>query len=179
MELAAKYMAQCPDAVMPFANTSIRLAFPMIGGQDNNNQTSFPCGGGGKALSLKANEALASSNMALITFLNDKMKGAKSQNDSMVCTMLGTWLTELHLQEREMDVELSTSGKQSTSLLRRQPKHHNAQPLVNHALLHQFLSSFVWDMDPNTIVNVLASHDISAGECAGYSATAGDIGAVI
>ena len=34
-------------------------------------------------------------------------------------------------------------------------------------------------MDPNAIVNVLASHDISAGECAGYSAAAGDIGAAI
>jgi len=179
VELAAKYMAQCPDAVMPFADTSIRLALPMLGGRDNNDQTLFPRGGGGKASSLKANEALASSNMALITFLNDKMKGAKSQNDSMVCTMLGTWLTELHLQEREMDVGLSTSGKQSTSLLRRQPKRHNAQPPVNHALLHQFLSSFVRDMDPNAIVNVLASHDISAGECAGYSAAAGDIGAAI
>ena len=124
VELAAKYMAQCPDAVMPFADTSIRLALPMLGGRDNNDQSSFPRGGGGKASSLKANEALASSNMALITFLNDKMKGAKSQNDSMVCTMLGTWLTELHLQEREMDVGLSTSGKQSTSLLRRHPKRH-------------------------------------------------------
>ena len=29
------------------------------------------------------------------------------------------------------------------------------------------------------MVNVLASHDISTGECAGYSAAAGDIGAAI
>ena len=95
VELAAKYMAQCPDAVMPFANTSIRLAFPMIGGQDNNNQTSFPRSGGGKALSLKANEALASSNIALVTFLNEKIKGTKSQNDYMVCAMLVTWLINI------------------------------------------------------------------------------------
>jgi len=161
-ELAAKYMAQCPPAVMPFADTAIRLALPMLGGggdeasSRNNN-------------SRKANEALASSNMALITFLNDKMKGAKSKNDSsMVCTMLGTWLTELHLQERERDVG---SGK-------RQQQRQNTSP-VNHALLHQFLSSFVRDMDPNTIIHVLASHDISAGECAGYSAAAGDISAAI
>ncbi|KAL7532562.1 hypothetical protein ACHAXR_004706 [Thalassiosira sp. AJA248-18] len=34
-------------------------------------------------------------------------------------------------------------------------------------------------MDPKTIISVLASHDISAGECAGYSAAAGDIGAAV
>lgn len=181
VELAAKYMAQCPAALMPFADAATRLALPMLGGGDTNNeQASFSNHGGGKAASTKANEALASSNMALITFLNDKMKGAKSNNDSITCTILGTWLTELHLQERERDGgSLPSPGKrQTTSYLLGQPRKRRSPP-VNHALLHQFLSSFVRDMDSQAIVNVLASHDISAGECAGYSAAAGDIGAAI
>jgi len=182
-DLAAKYMAQCPPALMPFADTAVRLALPMLGegGDSNEKQASFsPRSGGSKLSSPKANEALASSNMALITFLNDKMKAAKSKKDSMVCTMLGTWLTELHLQERERGGGSSSSSKPAYPLrqLQKQQKPANAPP-VNHALLHQFLSSFVRDMDPDAIVNVLASHDMSAGECAGYSAAAGDIGAAV
>lgn len=151
-ELAAKYMAQCPHAVMPFADTAVRLALPMIKGESSNEAIVSP-----RNNSRKANEALGHSNLALITFLNDKMNVAKSKNDSVVCTMLGTWLTELQLQEREKDLKA-----------------------VQHARLHQFLSSFIRDMDSAPIIKVLASHDnISAGECAGYSAAAGDIGAAI
>lgn len=161
-ELAAKFFAQCPSAVMPFTDTAIRLALPMIGN------------GGDEALAVRknsswANESLSNSNMSLMTYLNDKM--AKSKNDSMVSTMLGTWLTELHLQEREKDTTGSASDKKKKSLQYRSQ--------ANHALLHQFLSSFVRDMDPNTIIHTLASHDISANECAGYSAAAGDIGAAV
>ena len=166
-ELAAKYMAQ-----MPFADTAIRLALPMLGNgfSEAYSHNSSP----------NANKALASSNMALITFLTDKMQSAKSnqQSSSMVLTtMLGTWLTELHLQEREKD---TTNGHRPVSSPSGKQKHqlHDGTS-VNHALLHQFLSSFVRDMDPNTIIQVLASHDISAGECAGYSAAAGEIGAAI
>ena len=160
VELAAKYMAQCPSALMPFADTAVRLALPMLGSdapQCRNN-------------SAKASEALANSNMALIAYLSDKMKVAKAKNDSMVCTMLGAWLTELHLHERERD------GSGKPVYLRQ--NHRHLQP-VNHALLHQFLSSYVRDMDSTTVIKVLEAHDISAGECAGYSAAAGDIGAAI
>lgn len=160
VELAAKYMAQCPSALMPFADTAARLALPMLGVDEVFRRNNFS----------KANEALANSNMALITFLSDKIKVAKAKNDSVVCTMLGAWLTELHLHERERD------GSGKPVYLRR--SHRHLQP-VNHALLHQFLSSFVRDMDAKTIITVLASHDISAGECAGYSAAAGDVGAAI
>ena len=155
-ELAAKYLAQCPSSIMPFADTSARLALPMLGMEEGN--------------SIKANESLANSNMALITFLTDKMKSAKLKNDTVICTMLGSWLAELHLHERERD------GSGKPVYLRRNHRH---VPPVSHALLHQFLSSFVKDMDPKVIVNILSSHDISAGECAGFSAAAGDINAAV
>lgn len=163
VELAAKYMAQCPSAIMPFADTAVRLALPMLRGDDNETLITQ------RNNSHKANEALSSSNMALINYLSDKMRVAARRskaNDAMICTMLGTWLTELHLQERERDVA-SSSGK-----------HRHGQS-VNRALLHQFLSSFVRDMDSKAVLDVLSSHDISAGECAGYSAAAGDIGAAV
>lgn len=165
VELAAKYMAQCPPAIMPFAETSTRLLLPMIGA-DINNEIVLP-----KTNSRQANEALCGSNLALITFLNEKMKASKSIHDSMVCTILGTWLTELHLQEREKRVDLIVRQQQGNGL--------NQHIAVNYALLHQFLSAFVRDMDPKSIINVLASHDINAGECAGYSAAAGDISAAV
>ena len=157
-ELAAKYLAQCPSSIMPFADTTARLALPMLGTMEEGN-------------SMKANESLANSNMALITFLTDKMKSAKMKNDTVVCTMLGSWLAELHLHERE---RANSSGK---SVYLRQSHRH--VPPVSHALLHQFLSSFVKDMDPKVIVNILSSHDITAGECAGFSAAAGDINAAV
>ena len=156
-ELAAKYMAQCPPAIMPFAETSTRLLLPMIG-RDINNENISPHNN-----SRQANEALSASNLALITYLSDKMKASKSKQDSVVCTILGTWLTELHLQEREKQVDHQGKG----------------QKTANHALLHQFLSTYVRDMDPKSIIKVLASHDMNARECAGYSAAAGDISSAV
>jgi hypothetical protein len=138
----------------------------MIGGDSNSDGAVSP-----RNNSHKANGALSTSNLALITFLTDKMKAAKSNHDSVVCTILGTWLTELHLQEREIREEQNVRQQKRTGL---------SQPAAaNKALLHQFLSSFVRDMDAKSIIKVLASHDISAGECAGYAAAAGDIGAAV
>lgn len=151
---------------MPFADTAVRLLLPMIGGDSNSDGAVSP-----RNNSHKANVALSTSNLALITFLTDKMKAAKSNHDSVVCTILGTWLTELHLQEREIREEQNVRQQKRTGL---------SQPAAaNKALLHQFLSSFVRDMDAKSIIKVLASHDISAGECAGYAAAAGDIGAAV
>lgn len=133
VELAAKYMAQCPSAVMPFADTAIRLSLPMLGTNESCRNNSS-----------KANEALANSNMALITYLSEKMKTAKSKHDSAVCTTLGAWLTELHLHERERE------GSDKPVYLRQ--SHRHLQP-VNHALLHQFLSSYVRVMDAKTIIS--------------------------
>jgi hypothetical protein len=71
------------------------------------------------------------------------MKTAKSKHDSAVCTTLGAWLTELHLHERERE------GSDKPVYLRQ--SHRHLQP-VNHALLHQFLSSYVRVMDAKTII---------------------------
>ena len=73
------------------------------------------------------------------------------------------------MQERENDNVQAGHLPQSNRHL---------QP-VNPALLHQFLASHVRDMDAKTIISVLSTHDISASECAGYSAAAGDLGAAV
>lgn len=73
-------MAHYPSAVLTFSDTAVRLALPMIGG-DNSNI--LPTNN-----SDVANEALGHSNMALIAFLTDKVKVAKSKNDNVVCTVV-------------------------------------------------------------------------------------------
>lgn len=160
VELAPHHIARCPPEVMPFDETAARLVLPMIGGISSNV---FP-----KNNSSIANDALQNSNMALITFLSDKMKVAKAKNDLVTCTILGTWMTELHLQEREL--------REKNNINSGSPR---SQQSGNHALLHQFLSSYVGIMDPKTIIEILSSHNISAGESAGYSAAAGDIEAAV
>ena len=102
-ELAAKYLAQCPAILEPFADTSVRLALPMLNIDD-------PQSYGGSAL---ARDALKS-NLPLITYLSDKMRVGKNNNDKMTCTMIGAWLTELHLHERDLSSS-SQSTKQSLS----------------------------------------------------------------
>ena len=138
-ELAAKYLAQCPPVLAPFADTAIRLALPTL-------QIDDPQSYGGSA---QARAAL-SSNLPLITYLSDKMRVSKNNNDKMTCTMIGAWLTELYLHERD-----SSSSN-------------------NHAL-SQFLTSNVHNMDAKTIMKILSSHDVNASECAAYAASSGDI----
>ena len=159
-ELGAKFLAQCPTALMPFADTAARLALPMLGLDEIHSRRN----------STKANAALASSNMSLITFLSEKMKNPQSREDSSVSTIFGAWVTELYMHEREKE-GLSNEGYFSASSRQFQS--------ANPAILHQFLSSHVRDMDARTIISVLASHDITARECAGYSAAAGDLGAAV
>jgi len=141
-ELAAKYFAQCPSVLEPFSDTAVRLALPMLKIDDPQSYN-------GSSL---AREALLS-NTPLITYLSDKMRVGKNNNDKMTCTMIGAWLTELHLHERE-STSGGTSAKQS---------------------LTQFLSSNVNTMDSKTIMKLLMSHDVSAEECAIYAANSGDI----
>lgn len=73
IELAAKYMAQCPPTLKPFAETAIRLALPAIGIKDK------------KAIgeSNLAKEALKGGNAGLIAYLSDKMRSAKARNDEV------------------------------------------------------------------------------------------------
>lgn len=142
-ELAAKYLAQCPAVLEPFADTAVRLALPMLKIDDPKSYR-------GSSL---AREALQS-NAPLITYLSDKMRVGKNNNDKMTCTMIGAWLTELHLHERES----SGQSKQSLS---------------------QFLSSNVNNMDAKTIMKLLMSHDVSAEECASFAANSGDIATAV
>ena len=62
-ELALTYTAQYSDA-MPFVNTAVRLALPMIG---RDNSILLP-----KNNTRVADEVLANSNIALIEFLSEK-----------------------------------------------------------------------------------------------------------
>lgn len=139
-ELAAKYLAQCPPSLEPFADTAIRLALPQLGVDDpqsyNHSQPAYEC--------------LKASNLPLIAYLNDKMRIGSSHDDIMTCTMLGAWLTELFLHERE------TTG-----------------------LLSQFLNAHANTMDAKTILKILTSHDVKASECATYAARSGDVATAV
>ncbi len=142
-ELAAKYLSQCPPVLEPFSDTAVRLALTNLGIDD-------PYSYGSSSL---AREALKS-NLPLITYLSDKMRVGKNSNDKMTCTMIGAWLTELYLHER------------------------NTSPGAKQSLTH-FLSQNVHTMDAKTIMKILTSHDVSATDCAAYAAVSGDIATAV
>ena len=142
-ELAAKYLSQCPPVLEPFADTAVRLALTNLGIDD-------PYSYGSSSL---AREALKS-NLPLITYLSDKMRVGKNSNDKMTCTMIGAWLTELYLHERD------------------------SHPGAKQSLTH-FLSQNVHTMDAKTIMKILTSHDVSATDCAAYAAVSGDIATAV
>lgn len=161
-ELAAKYLAQCPPPLAPFPDTSVRLALPML---DIDDPQSY-------SYSQKAKKSLASSNMALITYLSDKMRVAKMNDDGVVCTMIGAWLAELYLNERE---------RSATSALGLASPRKNARAIeASHQFqLNQFLTNHVNSMDAKTIMRILASHDVSANECSSFAASSGDVGTAV
>ena len=150
-ELAAKYMAQCPPVLKPFADSSIRLALPRLGIEDSSSLD----------LSPDALESLSTSNVPLITYLNDKMRAGRMKDDKMTCTMIGAWLTELILHERE-DTMNANDGLRSGSA-------------GGAAMLAQFLDANIENMDAKTILKILASHDVGASECATFAAKSGDL----
>ncbi len=153
IELAAKYMAQCPSELMPFAETCLQLSLPMLGIGDTI----------GKNNSYKG----------LISYLLHKMQYYKARNDNVACTMLGAWLVELYLHERErngyfdIDLEEKKSSQARTNIGN------------NNVLLQQFLSSNAYNMDAKTILRILCSHDATATECEVYAASSGDIGTAV
>jgi len=146
-ELAAKYFAQCPPSLAPFADTALRLALPRLGIDD-------PQGYGHSAA---AKAALSSSDVPLITYLSDKMRVSQLNQDKRASTMMGAWLTELYLHERG---EHQRGGKNED------------------AMLSQFLKN-LQNTDAKTIMRILASHDVSATECASYAAQSGDIASAV
>jgi vacuolar protein sorting-associated protein 18 len=145
----------------PFADTAIRLALPKLGIDD-------PQGYGG---SWKARASLEASNLPLITYLADKMRVGKMNDDRMTCTMIGAWLTELYLHERAERLATSTAEASSLS----DPKSVQEERM----LLAQFLNSNVNNMDAKTIMKILTSHDVGAQECAHYAAKSGDIATAV
>lgn len=151
-ELAAKYFAQCPSSIEPFADTAVRLGLSTLG-VDNSAGT-------------RRNEQ---TNLPLITYLNDKMRISAINGDNMVCTMIGAWLTELYLNEREIVSTLSL-GEASTG---------NDIEKSLRSQLSRFLNSNVDHMDSNTIMKILASHDVEALECASFAAKSGDISTAV
>jgi len=151
-ELAAKYLAQCPPTLAPFADTSIRLALPRLGIDDPQ----------GYGYSDEAKNALSASNISLITFLSDKLRVSQMNQDKMSSTMIAAWLTELYLHER---------GEQQ-----QQQKDKGGQH--DDAMLSQFLGN-LHNTDAKTILKILASHDVSATECSSYAAKSGDIATAV
>jgi len=161
IELAAKYMAQCPPSLVPFAETAVRLALPSLGIKDNRPISE----------SNVAKEALKSGNVGLIAYLSDKMRSAKARNDSVACTMLGAWLVELYLNEREQGTGLAMEGERGDI--------HVQNMNASHAMMQQFLSSNAYNMDAKTILRIMCSHNVAASECSVYAASAGDIGTAV
>jgi len=160
-ELAAKYMAQCPSALMSFSDTAIRLSLPLLQVKDFNNNKE----------SKKIKDVLSGGNLGLITYLSDKMRAAKERSDGVACTMIGAWLAELYLYEREH--ANSTNDRSTGDVLHRRPA------TVTSAMMQQFLLSNLYNMDAKTILSILSSHDVSASECAEYAAASGDIGVAV
>jgi hypothetical protein len=161
IELAAKYMAQCPPSLVPFAETAIRLALPSLGIKDTRP----------KGESTVAKEVLKAGNAGLVSYLTDKLRSAKARNDSVACTMIGAWLVELYLHEREH------SGGPNIQLDGGELQARNMNG--GHAMMQQFLSNNTYNMDAKTILSILCSHDVAASECSAYAASSGDIGTAI
>lgn len=161
VELAAKYMAQCGPNLMPFAETAIKLGLPMIGIDNSRNY----------GYSTNAKEALTGSNMGLITYLSEKMRTAKARGDRVACTMIGAWLLELFLHEREQG--LYDDSKSFDAHL------SHVSPTMNNAKMQQFLISHVEQIDAKLMLQVLRSHDVHAGECFVYASSSGDLGTAV
>ncbi|GKY91107.1 hypothetical protein MPSEU_000083500 [Mayamaea pseudoterrestris] len=159
VELAAKYLAQCPPSTEPFADAAIRLGLPKLGIDDPISYN----------YSSKAKLTLETSNMPLIAYLSDKLRASTVNGDKMTSTMVGAWLAELYLNERGNRVATSTHASQSL-------KDIEASQRV---LLARFLNSNVNVMDSKTIMAVLASHDVDALECAAFAANSGDISTAV
>jgi len=199
IEMAAKCMAQCPPCLMPFDKTAIRLALAGTDGIDTLRMSGNYGGIGGSVMggglvkdgmdglfsspssySTDANShskvssyTSSPSNAGLIAFLSDKMRSAKARNDGVACTMIGAWLAELFLHEKERHptIGYSAVGSGNSTLTKRGP--------VMEALWKQFLSTNVTNMDAKLVLRILASHDCDAVDCSEYAAASGDVGTAV
>jgi len=133
------------------------------------------------------------SNSALIIYLMDKFRLASGKRDSVQCTMLGAWLVELYLHEKEMEKHYNNSSTSSrskrslglfdsrnTSIM---PSHSSSRSSsMTSSLKHikipslgSFLANNFRYLDAETVIQILASHDVKASECSGYAAASGNI----
>lgn len=78
-------------------------------------------------------------------------------------TMLGAWLVELYLAEREEDEKSDISERRNDTQL----------------MMQNFLTSNTYNMDAKTILRIMCSHNVAASECSLYAASAGDIGTAV
>jgi len=176
-EMAAKHFAQAPSILSPFSSIATRLALPSLlgNGEEEKASTSY----NNKALHTYSNESrelLAHSNVALITYLMDKFRQASSKNDLVQCAMLGAWLVELYLHEKEREDNNNNNKKKKRS---------GAGPYNNSSTsthtnktiptLGSFLSNNYQYLDVQTTIRILSSHDAKASDCATYAANSGDL----
>jgi len=153
--LAAKYLASCPPELAPFSDTALRLA-------------------------MRVERSIAGTQhppaAALIAYLSDKLRAA-GKDDPVMVTMLGAWLTELYLYQREQiknKNQFETFFPSNITAPFPTPNNNNAaaqQQQQNHNTnqLQVFLSTYLSQLDASTILRILSSHDVSASECAPYA----------
>ncbi|GMI44249.1 hypothetical protein TrCOL_g1423 [Triparma columacea] len=144
--LAARWFAKAPKSLASFAATALRLCLPnLLGSAPDDTQTS------------------PSSNAALIAYLTETFTKLNKQhqtsfkkpNDNVQFVMLGAWLTELLLADRE------------------------ASSKNNDAAIGQFLAHHAKNLDSATTLKVLASHDAAPHEIAAAAAASGDYASAV
>ena len=175
-DIAAKHFAQAPPVLSPFSNIALRLALPNLELGELNN-------------SIMSNGSDSKSSGALITYLMDKFRMAVGRMDSVQCTMLGAWLVELYLHEKEREKNSFGSQLSSENYLfsdnrklkvSTTPSSHSASMTsslknVKIPSLGSFLANNFKYLDAQTTIRILASHDVKASECSGYAAASGNI----
>lgn len=78
-------------------------------------------------------------------------------------TMLGAWLVELYLAEREENEKSDISERRNDT----------------QVMMQNFLTSNTYNMDAKTILRIMCSHNVAASECSLYAASAGDTGTAV
>lgn len=167
IDVASKFMADCPPQLLPFDKTSVILGLQALEIKVPNE----------RFLSSNAQDALASSNIGLISYLSSKMRLAKVKDDSVSYTMIASWLASLHLDE------ISRKSKSSSEGSLQQKRQNESRAHNSHNFFRQVLSSnsgnIIAGQTAPAILSVMGAHDIDASEYAGCISSASDIGAAI
>jgi len=155
-DIAARYLSQAPSVLCPFSKTALRLCLPGL----EDVGVSYGLMTGDDFIQCEEeDEALY--NRALQSYLSDKLRMAITSKDSVACAMLGAWLTELQLHSNELKAQSRPNDVERESALT------------------SFLTDLAKDLDAQTTIRVLQSHDVKAAVCAPYAAASGDIGTAV